>query len=131
MATSSDAALAAEVAEALEAARAAAGLGLPDPARLLEDAWRLLAHWDAECYGACCTDDPAYRDLRRDLADIAHVGDVLLVDTLTATIATASGLPRSVTRPIATFVVKHGFETGRGLACPAWGRFVGAGSAAG
>jgi hypothetical protein len=105
----------------------AAGAALPDPRTLVDDARRLLARWDAELYGACCTDDPAYRDLRTELGDVARVADALLVDALSDAIATASKLPRTVTRLIAAFVVKHGFEAGRGLACDVWSRAVAAG----
>ena len=97
---------------------------IPDPGTLLDDARRLLAHWDAELYGACCTDDPAYDDLRDEIGDIARVADALLVDALTGALADASKLPRSVTRLIAAFAVKHGFEAGRGLACDVWARVV-------
>ncbi|HXX60448.1 MAG TPA: hypothetical protein VEI48_04045 [Candidatus Sulfotelmatobacter sp.] len=119
-----DEALVAQLAAILAAETQAAGGGIPDPGRLLDDARRLLAHWDAELYGACCTDDAAYADLRGEVGDIARVADALLVDALTGALATASRLPRSVTRLIAAFAVKHGFEAGRGLACDAWARVV-------
>lgn len=106
----------------------AAGAAVPDPRTLVDDARRLLARWDAELYGACCTDDPAYRDLRTQLGDLARVANALLVDALTDALATASKLPRTVTRLIAAFAVKHGFEAGRGLACGVWARTVAAGS---
>jgi hypothetical protein len=106
----------------------AAGAAVPDPRTLVDDARRLLARWDAELYGACCTDDPAYRDLRTELGDLARVANALLVDALTDALATASKLPRTVTRLIAAFAVKYGFEAGRGLACDVWARTVAAGS---
>jgi len=120
-----DEALATLVAGALADEARRAGAALPDPRTVLDDARRLLAHWDAQLYGACCTDDPAWDDLRADIGDIAKVADVLLVDALTTAIADASGLSRTVTRLIAAFVVKHGFQAGRGLACGAWGRVAG------
>ena len=119
-----DDALVDRLAAALAAEARAAGTSLPDPGTLLDDARRLLAHWDAELYGACCTDDPAYDDLRDEIGDIARVADTLLVDALTGALATASKLPRSVTRLIAAFAVKHGFEAGRGLSCDVWARVV-------
>ena len=119
-----DEALLAQLASALAAEARAGGDAIPDPGRLLDDARRLLARWDAELYGACCTDDEAYDDLRSEIGDIARVADALLVDALTSALATASRLPRSVTRLIAAFAVKHGFEAGRGLACDAWARVV-------
>lgn len=106
----------------------AAGAALPDPRTLVDDARRLLARWDAELYGACCTDDPTYRDLRTELGDVARVANALLVDALADALATASKLPRTVTRLIAAFAVKHGFQAGRGLACDVWARTVAAGS---
>ena len=120
-----DEALATMVAGALVDEARNADAALPDPRTLLDDARRLLAHWDAELYGACCTDEPAYDDLRAELGDIARVAAAMLVDALTTAIADASGLSRTVTRLIAAFAVKHGFEAGRGLACAAWGRVVG------
>ncbi len=119
-----DDALVSQLAAALAAQARAAGASIPDPRTLLDDARRLLAHWDAELYGACCTDDPAYDDLRAEIGDLARVADALLVDALTGALATASNLPRSVTRLIAAFAVKHGFEVGRGLACDVWARAV-------
>ncbi len=119
-----DDALVDRLAAALAAEARAAGTSLPDPGTLLADARRLLAQWDAELYGACCTDDAAYDDLRDEVGDIARVADALLVDALTGALATASRLPRSVTRLIAAFAVKHGFEAGRGLACDVWARVV-------
>lgn len=119
-----DDALVARLAAALAAEARAAGTSIPDPGTLLDDARRLLAHWDAELYGACCTNDPAYDDLRGEIGDIARVADALLVDALTGALATASHLPRSVTRLIAAFAVKHGFEVGRGVACDVWARVV-------
>ena len=119
-----DDALVGQLALALAAQGRAAGTSIPDPGRLLDDARRLLARWDAELYGACCTDDPTYDDLRGEIGDIARIADALLVDALTGALATASNLPRSVTRLIAAFAVKHGFEAGRGLACAAWARVV-------
>lgn len=114
------------LAQALADQALAAGAALPDPRTLVDDARRLLARWDAELYGACCTDDPTYRDLRTDLGDLAKVADALLVEALTGALATASKLPRAVTRLIAAFVVKHAFEAGRGLACDVWSRTVAA-----
>lgn len=119
-----DETLVAQLASALDADARAAGAAILDPGRLLDEARRLIAHWDAEMYGACCTDDPAYGDLRGELGDLARVADALLVDALTGALATASGLPRSVTRLIAAFAVKHGFQAGRGLACDVWVRVV-------
>ena len=121
--------LVARLAQVLADQALAAGAALPDPRTLVDDARRLLARWDAELYGACCTDDPAYGDLRAELGDVARVADALLVDALTGALATASKLPRTVTRLIAAFVVKHGFEAGRGLACDVWARTVAAWSA--
>lgn len=117
-----DDALVDQLAAALVAQARAAGATIPDPGTLLDDARRLLAYWDAELYGACCTGDPAYDHLRGEIGDVARVADALLVDALTDALATASKLPRSVTRLIAAFAVKHGFEAGRGLACAAWAR---------
>lgn len=122
--TLDDDALVGQLAAALAAQARAAGATIPDPGTLLDDARRLLAYWDAELYGACCTDDPAFRDLRADIGDLARVADALLVEALTDALATASKLPRSVTRLIAAFAVKHGFEAGRSLACAAWARVV-------
>ncbi len=119
-----DDALVDQLAAALAAQARAAGASIPDPGTLIDDARRLLARWDAELYGACCTDDPAYDDLRGEIGDVARVADALLVDALTGALATASNLPRSVTRLIAAFAVKHGFESGRGLACDVWARVV-------
>jgi hypothetical protein len=122
--TLDDDALVAELAAALAAEARAAGASIPDPGTLLDDARRLIARWDTELFGACCTDDPAYEDLRGEIGDIARVADALLVDALTGALATASNLPRSVARLIAAFAVKHGFEVGRGLACDVWARVV-------
>jgi len=120
-----DDALVGRLAEVLAAQARAAGAATPDPGTLLDDARRLLARWNAELYGACCTDDPAYDDLRGEIGDVARIADALLVDALTDALASASKLPRSVTRLIAAFAVKHGFEASRGLACAAWSRVVG------
>ncbi|HXR26289.1 MAG TPA: hypothetical protein VN771_00365 [Candidatus Baltobacteraceae bacterium] len=120
-----DDALVGRLAEVLAAQARAAGAAMPDPGTLLDDARRLLARWNAELYGACCTDDPAYDDLRGEIGDVARIADALLVDALTDALASASKLPRSVTRLIAAFAVKHGFEASRGLACAAWSRVVG------
>ncbi|MFI5262210.1 MAG: hypothetical protein ACHQZR_06635 [Candidatus Limnocylindrales bacterium] len=121
--------LIAALARALGETRTADGLALPDPRQLVADARRLIAYWDAELYGACCTDEAAYAGLRGDLGDLARVADALLVDALTDALATASRLPRSVTRLIAAFVVKHGFDTGHGLACSTWAGFIGSDAA--
>ena len=119
-----DDALIGRLAAALATKARASGATVPEPATLFDDARRLLARWDAELYGACCTDDSAYDDLRGEIGDIARVADALLVEALTGALATASKLPRSVTRLIAAFAVKHGFEAGRGLACDVWARVV-------
>lgn len=111
-----------QLAAALAAQARATGAAIPDLGTLLHDARQLLARWDAELYGACCTDEPAFRDLRAEIGDVARIADALLVDALTDALASASKLPRSVTRLIAAFAVKHGFEAGRGLACAAWAR---------
>ena len=125
LATLDDDHLVAALARALGEAQASGRATFPDPAEVVAAARRLLAHWDAELYGACCTTAPAYAELRSELGDVAHVAGTLLADTLTDALTSATRLPRSVTRLMAAFVIKHGFEAGRGLACPVWERFVG------